>query len=186
MAVALLDGAAADLHAGSEGAVFSGEFVGNDEDALEFLKAREVAVEIFDDALIQGLHLVVGDQVARAKRKTTWLAARPIFEQREVRERSGPPGICACRPATTASAIESVVFERVLDGLRRDEFAAGSLDQVLLPVGDGEKAVGVEVADVAGLEPAIDESVRTFLGPLPVSSGRRKDRGQGSPRRRRF
>ena len=46
-------------------------------------------------------------------------------------------------------------LELALDRLRRDVLAARGLDQVLLAVGDAQEAVGVELADVAGAEPAV-------------------------------
>ena len=39
--------------------------------------------------------------------------------------------------------------------LRRDVLAAGGDDQVLLAVGDAQEALGVELADVAGVQPAV-------------------------------
>jgi hypothetical protein len=47
-----------------------------------------------------------------------------------------------------------VELERILDGLRRDKLSARSLDQIFLAVGDGKISIGVDVADVAGFEPA--------------------------------
>jgi hypothetical protein len=44
--------------------------------------------------------------------------------------------------------------ELVLDGLRRDVLAAGRDQQVLLPVRDAQESVVIELADVAGREPA--------------------------------
>ena len=46
-----------------------------------------------------------------------------------------------------------VGLQVVFDRLRCNELAAGGLDQVLLAVGDVQKAVLVDVADVAGVEP---------------------------------
>src|SRR5258707_1024318 len=53
-------------------------------------------------------------------------------------------------------------FEGVFDGLRRDEFASSGLDEIFLAVGDEEIVVGVQVADVAGVEPAF--GVNRFAG----------------------
>ena len=46
-------------------------------------------------------------------------------------------------------------LQRVLEVLRRDVLAAGGDDQVLLAVGDLQEAVRVDLADVAGPEPAV-------------------------------
>src|SRR5712672_3411788 len=53
-------------------------------------------------------------------------------------------------------------FEGVFNGLRRDEFASSGLDEIFLAVGDEEVVVGVQVADVAGVEPAF--GVNRFAG----------------------
>src|SRR4029077_1145784 len=45
-------------------------------------------------------------------------------------------------------------LQQVLDLLRRDVLPARGLDEVLLPVGDAEEALRVELADVASVEPA--------------------------------
>ena len=50
---------------------------------------------------------------------------------------------------------EDAVLQLVLDGLRRDQLAARGFQQLLLAIGDVEKAVGVEVGDVAGAEPSL-------------------------------
>ena len=61
-----------------------------------------------------------------------------------------------------AVANEDAGLELVLDGLGRDEFAAGGLEEFLLAVGDVEESVIVDAADVAGSEPAfaVDGVVR--------------------------
>ena len=46
-------------------------------------------------------------------------------------------------------------LELVLDLRRRDVLAAGGDDDVLHAIGDGEEAVVVEHADVAGVQPAV-------------------------------
>src|SRR5205814_10436292 len=46
-------------------------------------------------------------------------------------------------------------LESALDRLRRDVLAAARLDEVLLAIGDAQVIVRVDVADVAGVEPAV-------------------------------
>ena len=53
-----------------------------------------------------------------------------------------------------------------LDPRRRDVLAAGQHDHVLLAVGDPQVSVVVQLADVAGVQPAVADR------PLAVSSGR--------------
>ena len=67
-------------------------------------------------------------------------------------------------------------LEHVLDVLRRDVLAAGGDDDVLLAVGDAEEAVGVELADVAGAEPAVARRAPRASPPRPCSSRRRSSR----------
>ena len=62
------------------------------------------------------------------------------------------------------------VLQLVFDGLRRDQLAAGGLEQFLLAVGDVEESVVVEVADIAGAEPAFGvEALCVGVGLLPVA-----------------
>src|SRR5665647_564205 len=56
-----------------------------------------------------------------------------------------------------------VRLEEVLDRLGGDVLAAGRDQDVLLPVGDDEEALLVDVADVAGLEPAVLEGLAGLL-----------------------
>src|SRR5712672_4520306 len=53
-------------------------------------------------------------------------------------------------------------FEGIFDGLRRYEFASRGLNEIFLAVGDEEIVVGVQVPDVAGVEPAF--GVNRFAG----------------------
>lgn len=56
-------------------------------------------------------------------------------------------------------------FER----LKRDVFARAELDEVLDPVNEGERAVGVPLANVARFEPAVlSEGLGIKIGPLEV------------------
>src|SRR5262249_60410173 len=62
-------------------------------------------------------------------------------------------------------------LQEVLDLLGRDVLPARRLDEVLLPVGDAQKSVGVELADVAGVEPSLGvPTLRGRLGPAVVSA----------------
>ena len=45
-----------------------------------------------------------------------------------------------------------------LDARRRDHVAARGLDEILLAVGDADIAVGIDLADIAGVQPAVDEA----------------------------
>ena len=78
------------------------------------------------------------------------------------------PHFSSGTPMTAASATCGVRAERVLHLDRRDVLAPAD-DHVLLAVGDGEVALVVEAAAVAGVEPAVDDRVGGRLGLLPVA-----------------
>ncbi len=62
-------------------------------------------------------------------------------------------------------------LELALEQLRGDVLAARGLDQVLFAVGDGEEVVLVELADVAGGEPAVGvEHLGSELGLAVVAA----------------
>ena len=71
-------------------------------------------------------------------------------------------------PMTAASAIVGVLDQAVLDLDAVDVLAAPD-DHVLGPVGDEQEAVVVEVADVAGVQPAVDDRLGGGLGLVPVA-----------------
>ena len=65
-------------------------------------------------------------------------------------------------------------LQRVLEILRRDVLPAGGDEDVLQPVGDREEAVLVEVADVAGAQPAVvrqDFARRLLVLEVPAEDG---------------
>lgn len=61
-------------------------------------------------------------------------------------------------------------IDRLLDHLRIDVEAARD-DHVLLAVDQEEIAVGIDIADVAGEEAAVDEGLRGSFGLIPVAFG---------------
>ncbi len=50
--------------------------------------------------------------------------------------------------------------QQALDPRRRDVVAAGVDDDVLLAIGDAQVAVGIDLADVAGVQPAVADASR--------------------------
>ena len=69
-------------------------------------------------------------------------------------------------PSRTTSVSSGAVLEHGLDGLRGDLFAVRQHQDVFLAVGDLDIAFGVNLADVAGMEPAV--RVNDFCGCLRV------------------
>ena len=56
-----------------------------------------------------------------------------------------------------------MVLERTFNRLWRDEFPAGSLQQIFFAIGYVKKTVFVNAADIAGFEPVINECLAGFL-----------------------
>src|SRR5260370_33128252 len=61
-----------------------------------------------------------------------------------------------------------MLVDRLLDIAREDLVAAGD-DDVLDAVDEKEITVGIEIADIAGMQPAIDENLRRLLVLAPVA-----------------
>ena len=61
-----------------------------------------------------------------------------------------------------------MLVEDVLD-LARPDLVAGDDDHVLDPVDEVEPTVGVALADVARVQPAVDDRLFAFLRPVPVA-----------------
>ena len=59
--------------------------------------------------------------------------------------------------------------QRAFDPQWRDHVAAGILDEVALPIGDVQIPVGIEMADIAGVQPAIGQRARRSLRIVPVA-----------------
>src|SRR5206468_8924327 len=110
------------------------EVTRQDRVALDLLEAREVAVDVVDDLLHLRFGLVVRN---------------PLGE----RDQGGDVGPAIADDERLRD--EWMHLEGVLEVLRRDVLATGSNENVLLAVGDGEKAVFVEATEVAGAQPAV-------------------------------
>ena len=76
------------------------------------------------------------------------MGARPIFGQGSW-ARSSTAGNFRRSPITTAVPDQRIELQRILDRLRRDEFSARCLDQILLAIRDRKESVTVDVPDVA-------------------------------------
>src|SRR5438105_6488950 len=65
---------------------------------------------------------------------------------------------------------EARTLDELFDRLRRDVFAAGSLEQFFFPVSDAQESVRIETADISRLKPAIfREHPACFFGFVPVA-----------------
>ena len=61
--------------------------------------------------------------------------------------------------------------------LGRVHVGAAAQDQLVLPAPDHQLAVGIEVAEVAGVEKATPQRLAGRLGPVPVAEHRGPDTG---------
>src|SRR5205807_2453520 len=65
---------------------------------------------------------------------------------------------------------EARTLDKLLDRLRRDVLAAGSLEQFFFSVSDTQKSVRIETADISRLKPAIfGEHCACFFRLVPVA-----------------
>ena len=149
------------------GSIRRREFFWYHEHTFQLFEARKILVQVFDDAFIQGLHLGVRDEFF-SRVKVNLVGPRPIFQGREVR-RDQHGGKLPPVTEYHGGPNQRVQLQRILNRLRRDELAAGSLDQIFLAIRDGKVSVAVEVPDVARLEPAVHKRVVGFLRTIPIA-----------------
>src|ERR1700758_2056599 len=173
--VTFFDGAPAHLHAVGEHAILRSEFIRKENGSFQLFETGQVLIDFLDDAVVERLHVGMLDQL-RAGGEYDLMIARPVFEQREIwsYEHGRKLALIAHNDGLRDHGI---VLQGILNRLGRDKFATGGLDEVLLTVGNGEEAVGIEVADVAGLKPSVDEGIVGFRGPFPIGfeDGRSSD-----------
>ena len=129
--------------------------------------ARRVARQLLIRELDVGGHLEVGEGLGdpgRAPRASVSAAPGSTCTTALTSSPSSGWGT----PITAASAIVGMLDEAVLDLDAVDVLAAPD-DHVLGPVGDEEEAVVVDVADVAGVQPAVDRRSRRWPRACPSS-----------------
>src|SRR5690606_33566933 len=144
---------ALDLQRGRDLALLQGEIARRDGELLDGLEAREIGVDLVHgplDGLADGgvpRHLLVARNLDA-----------PLLEELAPvgslhRDECGQ--VLALVPVDDHLADERVGLEQALDLLGRDVLSARGDDDVLLAVGDPQVAVLVDLADVAGGEPAV-------------------------------
>ena len=125
---------------------------GQDREPLDLLVARALAVDVVDDALHERDHA----RVARQRRHVAAdaLRLRPLADLGLVeRDERGRVGLAVADDERLGDELRRL--EVVLEVLRGDVLAAGGDDDVLLPVGDLDEAVRVDLGDVPRVEPAV-------------------------------
>src|SRR5205807_1278307 len=117
-------------------ALGGGEIARQDREPLDLLEAREPGVDLVDDLLDARLRLGGLEAGLRIERD----------ERRDVRA-----------SVADDERLRDLLrgLERVLEVLRRDVLAARRDDDVLLPVGEGQEALRVELTHVPGAQPAV-------------------------------
>src|ERR1700751_818273 len=73
---------------------------------------------------------------------------------------------------------EVIEFYATLDRLRGNKFSSRRLDQVLLAVSDGKKAILINPANVPSFEPTVHASVLGLLRPIPIANEHRRTTDQ--------
>ena len=101
---------------------------------------------------------------------------------RAPRARALPIRSARRRPPNRARRADRV--QHALDVLGKDVQPFGRDDHFLLAPADVQLAVGADLADVAGVEPAVLERARGFLVGVEVAASSRSRRARGSRRRR--
>src|SRR5215467_14915363 len=133
----LLHDPAAELHRRRYLSLLLGEVARQDGEALDLLHANALAVDLVDDLLDEVLRIAAGGgHLGLVERDERGDVRTPVADRNGLRD-------------------EARRLERVLEVLRRDVLPARRDDQILLAVGDLQPAVRVELADVAGAEPAV-------------------------------
>ena len=125
------------------------------------------------------------------RRAARWRCARRasgVRPRREQQDRLHAFGACCRRtgaPTTAESTHAGLLVQRALDVLRKDVQPFRRHDHFLLAPADEQPPVGVELADVAGVEPAVLRTPRASPPARCSSRSSRSRRGRGSRRRRR-
>ena len=143
-----------------------GEVARQDLELLHLLDAGELLVHLLDVLLDRLADLRVRGQRLGILRQPVLLGERRrlLGVERDQGDEVGP-----AVADHHALRDQRVLLHLGLDVRRGDVLAAGGDDDVLLAAGDLEEAVGVDLADVAGVEPAVDERLAGRLVVLVVA-----------------
>src|SRR6266496_3834384 len=152
--VVVLDDPALDLHARRQLAGFHRQVVVEHDELLDRLPAVELDVELVDVALHHVADGVrCGDLGIRLAGHAVML--RPRRERVGIQRDDGRAEVALIAVHDELARVRADRLEPSLDHLRRDVLARGRLEQILLPVGDPDEALRIDLADVAGAEPAV-------------------------------
>src|SRR6267378_1782112 len=151
--VLLLDDAALELEGEGEAAIVERKIFGEKSEALDGLVLREMDGEAlnfrFDQRAYPGMRgqLRIGGELDSLVGGSGGNGDGIGDDERGNK----------FAPITDDHGIQNVGarLQSVFDGLRSDEFSRRRFDQVFFAVGDEEIVVLVEIADVAGREPAV-------------------------------
>src|SRR3954454_21788069 len=164
--VLLGDDGALDLQGRRQLAGLLGEVVGEDRDLLDLLDAGEVLVDLLDVGLDRGLDVGVLRQLGRVLGQVVLLG---VFDRLFGVESDQCHEVGAAVADDDALGDQRVLLDFGLEVGGGDVLAAGGDDDVLFAAGDLDEALGVDLADVAGVEPALDDRLPRRLGVLVVA-----------------
>ena len=123
----------------------------------------QIAIHLRDDAFVKQLDPWIGDQLPARLERDADLCS-PVLQGSKGRGDNDGREVATIAEDGGFSD-EAIGFQRVFDGLRRDELAARGLDQVLLAVGDEEEPLGI---DSLAMSPVLNQSPSNAAA---VSSG---------------
>ena len=160
--VAFFDHASTQFESRRQRSVPYGEFVFHQDHTLQFFEAGKILINSLHHSFVETLHFRICDQI-RPRSELYVVCTRPFLKGSEIWRNHDGREFTAIPEDRRHSNVRAQL-KRILDRLRSDEFSAGRFDQILLAIGDREISFGIDVADVAGLEPA--------RSPRPPSSPR--------------
>src|SRR5680860_1923514 len=160
------DDRALDLHRRRQLAVFLGQVAGEDGDLLDLLDPGELLVDLGQVRLDRHADIAVAGELPRVLGQAVLLGVgNRLFRV----ERDQPDQVGAAVADDDALRDQRVLLDLVLEVGRGDVLAAGGDDDVLLAPGDRDEAVGVDRAEVAGVQPAVDDRLAGGLVVLVVA-----------------
>src|SRR6266850_2398961 len=152
-AVLLFDDATLELERKSEAPIVKGEVFGEQSETLDGFVLREMHGEALHLGIDQRVHRGMGGHLLIVGELDSLLGELG-GDGHGIRNDEGHDEFAFIADDHGVKNIRTG-FESVFDGLRSDEFARGGFQQVFLAIGDVEIVVLVQVADVAGAEPAV-------------------------------
>src|SRR5215472_4490861 len=152
-AILLFHHSALELKRKGEGAIVKRKILGKQRETLDGFILREMGGEALDFFLNDGVRPRMGDQFGVGRKFQTFIREPRSNGSRIRHDERGDEFALI----TNNNVVQDVRagLQNVFNRLRRDKFSTGGLDQIFFAVGDVQIAVGIQIPDVAGAEPAV-------------------------------